>query len=135
MATKKILCIGGSGQLGQAVTKCFLPYEITNIDFKECPSAKNNILIKTTATPSQNNRDVITNLKSFKGRFNSIVVTAGGWIGGSIKDEDYFSKCQSMLDMNLTPSLLGAHLATRYLDNNGLVVFTGAAAVFREPQP
>lgn len=40
-----------------------------------------------------------------------------------------------MVDVCLTPTLLGAHLATKYLSPNGLVVFTGAAAVFKEPQP
>lgn len=40
-----------------------------------------------------------------------------------------------MLDMNLNPCLLAAHIATKYLADDGLVVFTGAAAVFKEPQP
>lgn len=37
--------------------------------------------------------------------------------------------------MNLLPSLFAAHLATKYLNPSGLVIFTGAAAVFRDPQP
>jgi hypothetical protein len=48
-----------------------------------------------------------------------------------LKDDDYMIKCQNMLDVNLMPSLLAAHLATKYLDDNGLVVFTGAASVFK----
>ena len=40
-----------------------------------------------------------------------------------------------MIDICLTPSLLGAHLATKYLNNKGLVIFSGAAAVFKQPQP
>ena len=40
-----------------------------------------------------------------------------------------------MFNVNLIPSLLAAHLATKYLSEYGLVVFTGAAAVFKEPQP
>lgn len=40
-----------------------------------------------------------------------------------------------MFNVNIVPSLLGAHLATKYLSKNGLVIFTGAAAVFKEPQP
>lgn len=37
--------------------------------------------------------------------------------------------------MNLNPCLLAAHLATKYLTDDGLVIFTGAAAVFKQPQP
>lgn len=40
-----------------------------------------------------------------------------------------------MNEVNLYPSLLAAHLATKYLTPNGLVIFTGAAAVYKEPQP
>jgi hypothetical protein len=58
-------------------------------------------------------------------------VTAGGWTGGNIKDDDYFQKCQHMMNVNFYPSLLGAHLATKYLEENGIVILTGAAAVFR----
>ena len=33
--------------------------------------------------------------------------------------------------MNLYPSILAAHLATKYLQQNGLVIFTGAASVYK----
>ena len=62
-------------------------------------------------------------------------MTAGGWVGGNIKDDNYAEKCKLMNEVCLYPSILAAHLSTKYLENNGLVVFTGAAAVFKEPQP
>ena len=68
-------------------------------------------------------------------RFNAILVTAGGWAGGSIKDDDYYEKVRQMNEVNLYPSLLAAHLSTKYLSQGGLVSFTGAAAVYKEPQP
>jgi len=40
-----------------------------------------------------------------------------------------------MMNVCLYPSLLGAHLATHHLSHDGLVILTGAAAVFKEPQP
>ena len=67
--------------------------------------------------------------------FNAIMVTAGGWAPGSVKDEDYFQKCNFMFNLNLVPCLLAAHLSTKYLADSGLIIFTGAAAVFKEPQP
>lgn len=132
MATKKILCIGGCGQLGKNVVKTLLPYQITNIDFKESPDAKRNILLKSSLSAVENNKLALVELQ---GKFDSIIVTAGGWVGGNIKDDDYYLKCQQMIDVNLVPCLLAAHLATKNLNERGLVVFTGAAAVFKEPQP
>ena len=62
-------------------------------------------------------------------------MTAGGWTGGNIKDDDYFEKVTKMNEVNLYPTLLAAHLATKHLAAGGLVTFTGAAAVYKEPQP
>ena len=58
-------------------------------------------------------------------------MTAGGWTGGSIKDNDYYDKVKQMNEVNLYPSLLAAHLATKYLTQGGLITFTGAAAVYK----
>lgn len=135
MASKKILCIGGAGHLGKHVVKSCLPYHITNVDFSKCESASTNILMDSGLKTEENNLDVINQLKKVNHQYDSIIVTAGGWTGGSIKNDDYFASTQKMMQVNLYSSLLAAHLATKYLSNNGLVVFTGAAAVFREPQP
>lgn len=62
-------------------------------------------------------------------------MTAGGWAGGNIKDNDYLEKVRIMNEVNLYPSILAAHIATKYLNPKGLVVFTGAASVYKEPQP
>ena len=36
-----------------------------------------------------------------------------------------------MFNVNVVPSLLGAHLATKYLAEYGLIILSGAAAVFK----
>lgn len=56
MAAKRILCIGGAGQLGKHVTKTLLPYHITNIDFKESPTQATNILLKSSLSSAENNK-------------------------------------------------------------------------------
>ena len=117
MTTKRILCIGGSGQLGRYVTKTLQPYLITNIDYNHCENSKINILLKKNLSTSENNKEVIAKLKNNHSsiKYDSIIVTAGGWTQGSIKDDDYLTKTNNMIDVNLIPSLLGAHLATKYL--------------------
>jgi len=60
---------------------------------------------------------------------------AGGWVGGSIKDADIFNEVDLMFKLNVQTSLLTGHLATKFLNNQGLLVFTGAAVPFREPTP
>lgn len=83
----------------------------------------------------ENNKKAAHEVANLKTSFDAILVTAGGWTGGSIKDDDYASKLKLMQEVNLYPSLLAGHLATRHLTRGGLLVFTGAAAVYKEPQP
>ncbi len=52
MATKRILCIGGNGQLGRLVTKTLQPYLITNIDFTKSESAHKNFTLQSNLSSS-----------------------------------------------------------------------------------
>ncbi|MCB0369761.1 MAG: SDR family NAD(P)-dependent oxidoreductase [Bdellovibrionales bacterium] len=131
---KNILCIGGSGQLGTKVVSIFGKHKVINVDFKAHQEAAHNITLQQQSV-QLNNQLVIDSVRSLGLKFNAILVTAGGWTGGSIKDDDYYSKVTQMNEVNLYPSLLAAHLATKYLAKGGLVGFTGAAAVYKEPQP
>ena len=40
-----------------------------------------------------------------------------------------------MMEINLQPSLLAAHFATNFLTDSGLLMLTGAAAVFNDTTP
>jgi dihydropteridine reductase len=131
---KNILCIGGAGQLGSKVISVFQKHKVVNVDFKPHSSAAHNIILQQQAPPL-NNRLVIDSVKSLSLKFSAILVTAGGWTGGNIKNEDYFEAVNTMNEVNLYPSLLAAHLATKYMEPQGLISFTGAAAVYKEPQP
>jgi dihydropteridine reductase len=132
---KNVLFIGGSGQLGSKVLSLFSPYHVVNVDFRPHEQAKRNILLEKDSSVAENNRLTLEKVKGLGIRYDAILVTAGGWAGGNIKDDDYLQKVKLMNEVNLYPSLLAAHLATKYLNPNGLVVFTGAAAVYKEPQP
>lgn len=131
---KNILCIGGSGSLGSKVISIFSKHKVVNVDFREHSSAHSNILLQQGQPVEANNKLVIDSVKSLGMKFNSILVTAGGWTGGSIKGDHYYEQVKQMNEVCLYPSLLGAHLATKYLSPGGLIVFTGAAAVYKEPQ-
>jgi len=52
---------------------------------------------------------------------------------GGIKDKDVFEKYDKLDKMNMQSALLTSHLATRYLGEQGLLLLTGASAVFSGP--
>lgn len=67
--------------------------------------------------------------------YDAILVAAGGWRGGNIKSDQFIEDYQHMHKVNFLPSLTAAHIATNNLSKNGMVLFTGASAVFEAPQP
>lgn len=68
-------------------------------------------------------------------KFNCIICVAGGWTGGSIKDENVLSVYDDMNKKSVVPALICSHLASTKLSNQGLLVFTGAYSVFNGPTP
>jgi hypothetical protein len=62
-----------------------------------------------------------------------MVCVAGGFDMGSVKDTDVFAKFERLDKMNFQSALLTAHLATKYLDEQGFLMVTGAASVFQGP--
>ena len=92
---KNILCIGGAGQLGSKMVSIFSKHKVTNLDYRTHPEATHNITLQQQS-PQLNNQLAIDSIKSLGVKFNAIVVTAGGWTGGSIKDDDYYEKVRQM---------------------------------------
>lgn len=93
---KNILCIGGSGQLGAKVVSHLSSYHVVNVDFKPHDQAKNNILLEKGKSVADNNKLAIDAINKNGFKYNAILVTAGGWAGGSIKDDDYLQKVKLM---------------------------------------
>jgi len=58
---------------------------------------------------------------------------AGGFELGSVKDKDVFQRFENLDRLNFQSALLTSHLATQYLAEQGLLLLTGAAAVFEGP--
>lgn len=132
---KNILCVGGSGQLGRHVLNQLAKHRLVNIDFTPHEKAQHNVLLEGGSSSGSNNKLALNAVHQLGLKYHAILVTAGGWTGGSIKDDDYFEKLRKMQEVNLYPSVLAAHIATKLLEPKGLVVFTGASSVYKEPQP
>ena len=70
-----------------------------------------------------------------KKHYNSIICTAGGWLGGSIRDIEGLKGFKKMHAYCTVSALFTAHLASHYLSPKGLLMFTGAKSVYLGPTP
>ena len=65
----------------------------------------------------------------FYNKFDAIINVAGGWVGHGLKDKDFLLSIDQMYGMNSYSTFLAAHLATKFLKEKSLLLFTGALAV------
>jgi dihydropteridine reductase len=77
----------------------------------------------------------ISKFLEVKNRFDAVVCVSGGWNGVGIKSESIFNEFHSMLERNVYSSLLAGHLCTKYLENDGMLLLTGAKTVFNQTTP
>jgi NAD(P)-dependent dehydrogenase (short-subunit alcohol dehydrogenase family) len=133
---KNLLIVGGSGALGRSVISHFKKstplWKVFNIDFKSNDLADNNYKIQSGL--NQNELGLIS-ANLWKNRLDCIINTAGGWEGSSLSDDNIIDSLNNMMKMNLNSTVLSAYLAKKYLNENSLVVFTGANAVKSQMNP
>lgn len=134
---KYLLLIGGTGVLGSAIVKMFKNnsnnWKICVIDYAENKESDFNIILdKEEKYNEQFVKKLNEKIEAFNNSFQCIINVAGGWLSGSVKSTDIFEQTEDMMNKNYMSSLLACHLATRYLSEEGLLLLTGAAKVFKE---
>ena len=65
--------------------------------------------------------------------YDAIITVAGGFGVSSIKDEDIMEKYEEQDRINFQSALLAGHFASHLLSPQGMLMLTGAAAVFEGP--
>ncbi|CAI2379970.1 unnamed protein product [Moneuplotes crassus] len=132
---KNLLLIGGNGALGKAVVNAFKAtgaWRISNIDVTHNDDVDENYLIDGNSSIGP---QVRTLREEHLETYDSIICTAGGWAGGSIKDEEGLESFDIMHKVCTMSALMTGHIASHHLAPSGLLVFTGAKVAFTEPAP
>lgn len=140
---KNLLLIGGSSELGRAVTKRFAKtllyrWNVFNVDAKPNPDAAKNFIVDSDSqTPFTG--EVLDNLRTQVGSFNTeydamINLTGVGQQPAqlSLKSESssLFEEWDKLRRTEVQTSLLLAHLAANYLSPTGYVCFSSDLSVF-----
>lgn len=133
--SKRALILGGNGVLGRAMVNSFKQrsWKVLSIDFKENAEADSNLVLDMHEPVQNQIQSIYKNTESFSKEYNSIVCTAGGFQVSHISDNDILEKFHEIDKSCFQSALLTGHLSTKYLAPQGLLVFTGAAAVFEGP--
>ncbi|KAG6973694.1 hypothetical protein JG687_00000759 [Phytophthora cactorum] len=106
--SKKLLVVGGAGALGRGVVSNFAraSWGVTSVDFSASEDAHNNVLLPKSNSLKQAEQ-TLKEISSRYGKVNTVVCTAGGWAGGSIRDADSLINLGEMHSKNLESAFLG----------------------------
>ena len=135
MASKSALIMGGSGSLGRAMVaslKARSNWRVLSVDLSPNSEADQSLVLSGGKVQEQLPH-IYEETKAFSPTFDSIICVAGGFGISSVTDDDVLEKYQEMDRMNFQSALLSGHLGTKFLAPQGLLMFTGAAAVFEGP--
>jgi len=128
---QSVIVYGGAGGLGNAIVGAFdaAGWFAISVDFKENSLAGHSILVPSEPWDVAT-KDVSAKIQDLNVKADVVVNAAGGWMGGSVGSEDMFESVDKMISQNLLSALASGYLASKHLRPEGLVVLTGAAAVY-----
>ena len=108
-------------------------YNVASLDITSNTAAAHNVIVSPDFKLKDQVNTLIKQTQDFSYKYDAIICVAGGFEAGSIKDSDLFDKYERQDRLNFQSALLAAHIATKSLTPSGLLMFTGAAAVFEGP--
>lgn len=81
-------------------------WKVVSLDINHNDQAHHSIKLTNPTNPESEVLAIREELKKQAKSFDAIICTAGGWQGGSAKDDNIFSLTSSMVNANLIPALL-----------------------------
>lgn len=135
--SKKLLLVGGNGQLGKVIANTFINckennWKVISLDLTENKDVDYNIIVDNNKLKNDDfTNHIYSELNKYlhNSKFNSIISVAGGWEGVKLNEKNFISSLISMNNMNFYSAALSANLASLYLEQNSLLSFTSASAV------
>uniref|UniRef100_A0A914YIE5 Dihydropteridine reductase n=1 Tax=Panagrolaimus superbus TaxID=310955 RepID=A0A914YIE5_9BILA len=132
MSSGRVLIYGGKGALGSSVLDHFKSkgFWTLNVDLSSNDAADANIVVDPTGCWITQEANVLKEVETVLGgnRLDGIFCVAGGWAGGSSSSDDFIKNADLMWKQSVWSSTISARVASKFLNNGGLIQFTGAAA-------
>ncbi|OMJ26649.1 Dihydropteridine reductase [Smittium culicis] len=124
---------GSSGSLGSEVVSLFknVGWDIIGIDLVKNSTLDKCVVVDPNFDLLKQGDSVCSSIKSLgasEKSFDAIIVVSGGWAGGNAASQDFFASTDLSLKQSVYTSAIGAKLASLYLKENGVAIFTGAQA-------
>ncbi|XP_073465710.1 dihydropteridine reductase isoform X1 [Aquarana catesbeiana] len=129
---RRVLVYGGRGALGSKCVDYFTSknWWVASIDVTENAAASANVVVKLSDSFTQQSEEVTSAVDQLLDgkKVDAILCVAGGWAGGSAKAKSFYKNCDLMWKQSVWTSIISSHLATKHLNDGGLLTLSGANA-------
>ncbi|RKP07991.1 dihydropteridine reductase-like protein [Thamnocephalis sphaerospora] len=129
---QKVIVYGGAGALGDALVRYFKTkgWSTVSVDVRANGEADQNIEVSVDTGLAQQTEQVEAAVRGVLSgsKVDAVLCVAGGWAGGNVSSATGLANAELMWKQSVNSSLIAAHVASKHLKDNGLLVFTGALA-------
>merc|ERR1711935_13714 len=132
---KRAFVMGCNGVLGRSIVKHLNArggWHIIGADVSTAVAENKDLEYLTLTADSSNWADEVSQTVEKLPELDLVVNVAGGWAGGDIASSETLLNVEEMWRMNMLSSLAAAHVGSRCVKSDGLVVLTGALGAMDE---
>ncbi|XP_028391103.1 dihydropteridine reductase-like [Dendronephthya gigantea] len=126
----RVLIYGGKGALGSTCISYFTAknWWVASVDLFPNEEAQANVIVTKLDSWVEQNEEIQTKVdEMLQGeKLDAIICVAGGWAGGSASSKNVVKNADLMFKQSVWTSLISASLASKYLNDHGLLSLTGA---------
>ncbi len=135
---KSLMLICGTSELGAAIATCFGHYKnhwrTLNIDSVPVPSATSNLSLDWGKPMESQLPSLYPQITAFANAYDCIISAGHAFEPTKFKDQNVFKAMDHLNRHCMSPALLAAHLAVKYLGKGGLLMLRGAYQVVKDVQ-
>lgn len=128
----RVLVYGGKGALGSVVVSHFKArnWWVASLDLFANEDAHANVVLSNTESWTQQGGEVEEKVAELlkEDKVDAVVCVAGGWAGGNAAAKNLVQSCDLMWKQSVWTSVMAAQIASKFMNDGGLLVLTGAKA-------
>eukprot|EP00826_Nyctotherus_ovalis_P013654 TRINITY_DN13726_c0_g1_i7.p1 TRINITY_DN13726_c0_g1~~TRINITY_DN13726_c0_g1_i7.p1 ORF type:complete len:172 (+),score=43.37 TRINITY_DN13726_c0_g1_i7:165-680(+) len=135
MSMKSLMLLYGASELGKALLTTFAKakssWKVLNIDSVLDPNST-NVYIDWTKSMGPQILSVEDKVRQFSDKYSCIISAGYQFVPTKFKDLQVFNSISALNSSCVLPALLASHLATAFLQENGLLMLHGSYQVLKD---
>ena len=133
---KSLMLVCGASELGIAIASRFAKYKshwkTLSIDTTTNPPTDHNLSFKWSEPIESQLESAYSSIQSFSPKYHCIISAGHLFEPTKFKDPKIFNSMSNLNQLCMLPALVSSHLAVKYLEKEGILMFRGSYQVLKD---